>query len=365
MEQIDVAVIGAGVVGLASALAIANKGRTVCILEREARPGRGTSTRNSQVIHAGIYYPNGSLKARHCVNGARQLYDFCARHDIPHRRSGKLIVAHDEREVQALEALMARAIDNGVEGMELVEQGFIREREPHLKVRVALFSPNTGMVDAEALVHTLARLCREKDAFLLPGSPLVGADATADGIALRTPAESITARCVVNAAGLYADDVSAMLGGKSFTIYPCRGEYAEFTPSKRSLVRALVYPLPHASGHGLGVHLVRTTGGQVWLGPTIHYQDRKDDYENDREPLESFAESARRLIDGVTIDDLRLSGSGIRAKLHPPDQSFADFMIGRDAHCPRLIQVAGIESPGLTSCLSIGISVADLIDATL
>src|SRR5215510_3704690 len=179
MEQIDVAVIGAGVVGLAAALAVANRGRSVCILEREGRPGRGTSTRNSQVIHAGIYYPKGSLKAWHCVNGARLLYDFCARHNIPHRRSGKLIVAHDEREVQALEALMARAIDNGVEGMELVEQSFIREREPHLKVRVALFSPNTGMLDAEALVQTLARLCRENDVFVLPGSPLEGADAAA------------------------------------------------------------------------------------------------------------------------------------------------------------------------------------------
>src|SRR5262245_47671657 len=197
MEQIDVAVIGAGVVGLASALAIANRGHSVCILEREARPGLGTSTHNSQVIHAGIYYPKGSLKALHCVNGARMLYEFCALHDIPHRRSGKLIVAHDEHEVQALEALLARAIDNGVQGMEIVEQAFIREHEPHLSVRVALYSPNTGMLNAEALVQTLARLCKEKDAFLLPGSPLEGADLGADGLVLRTPAESITARTVV------------------------------------------------------------------------------------------------------------------------------------------------------------------------
>ncbi len=363
MEQIDVAVIGAGVVGLASALAVAHKGRTVCILEREARPGRGTSTRNSQVIHAGIYYPQGSLKARHCVDGARMLYDFCARHNIPHRRSGKLIVAHDEREVQALEALMARAIDNGVEGMELVEQGFIREREPHLKVRVALFSPNTGMVDAEALVQTLARLCREKDAFVLPGSPLVGADATADGIALRTPAESITARCVVNAAGLYADDVSAMLGGKSFTIYPCRGEYAELVPAKRDIVNGLVYPLPHT--HGLGVHVTKTIAGNVTFGPTVKYQALKNDYENDRIPLESFLEPARELLPEITLADLRLGGSGIRSKLHPPDVAFADFMIERDAVNPRVIQAAGIESPGLTSCLSIGDQVAELVEESL
>ena len=209
-------------------------------------------------------------------------------------------------------------------------------------------------------MKALLRVGADAGAIFLPATKLLGADKSAGGMVLTTERESILAGVVVNAAGLYADEVSRMLGGETFTIHPCRGEYAEFVPAKRSLVNALVYPLPHASGHGLGVHLVRTTGGQVWLGPTIKYQDRKDDYESNREPLESFAVAVRRLIDGVTVDDLRLSGSGIRAKLHPASESFADFMIRRDRVNPSVVQAAGIDSPGLTSCLAVGRLVGDL-----
>ena len=354
-----IVVLGAGVVGLSCALALARRGRGVCVIEPRARAGQESSTRNSGVIHAGLYHPPDSLKTRLCHEGRERLYAFCRELNVPHRACGKLIVARKGEEA-ALDALERSARANGAR-IDDAPAAFVRGREPHVAADRALWSPETGWIEAEAYVRALVAEVQRHDGVLLVGCRVAAIEARPAGLAVVTDRETIDAAFVVNAAGLRAGEVSHLAGGEPFRIYPCRGEYAELAPRARDLVRGLVYPVPHASGHGLGVHLTRTNTGAVWIGPTIRYQDDPADYEGDRLPLDAFLEPTQRLLPSVTMDDLRLGGSGIRAKLHPPEERFEDFLIRHDTRVPGVVHAAGIDSPGLTASLAIGEYVAGLI----
>ncbi|MFZ0819267.1 MAG: NAD(P)/FAD-dependent oxidoreductase [Candidatus Acidiferrales bacterium] len=384
MERANIVIIGGGVIGCAIAYELASRWQDVFLLERAPKPGMGASTRNSGVIHSGIYYTNGSLKARFCVEGNRLLHEFCAAHGVPHRRPGKLVVAAHSNETSKLEALAANGRRNGVEGLELVDRAAIRAREPHVDGAAALWVPSTGIVSAEDLVKTLARLATDRGAHILTHALVTSLTPRSNGILAgleieaaeggRTSIhESVEARCIINCAGLYADEVAAMLGLTGYRIYPVRGEYAEIVRGRADLVRGLVYPLPHPEGMSLGVHLTRTVWDTVLVGPTARYVARKDDYESDRLPIEEFVRRARPLLPDLKAEDMRLAYSGLRAKLVPPRDatgnepagSSPDFVITRDPAVPSAIHLIGFESPGLTSCLAIARHVAQLAAETL
>jgi glycerol-3-phosphate dehydrogenase len=363
MVTTNVVIIGGGVVGLAAAAEISRTFDDVFLLEAAPRLGLGASTRNSGVIHAGLYYTPGSLKAIHCVRGARMLYQFCAEHRVPYNRIGKFVVADSRDQFDALATIKTRGDQNGVEGLEIVGREFIKRHEPNVASPLALYSPNTGIVETEELVRALARIAQDNGAHLVTDTRLVGAEMR-DGMAILKTShdEEVAARVVVNTAGLYADEVARMFGYDEHQIYPCRGEYAELVAKLNGIVNGLVYPLPPASGHGLGVHFTKNMAGRVLLGPNARYVESKEDYESNPTPLQEFYESARMIVPSLQFEDLRPSYSGLRARLRPAhDSRFADFVLRYDPNHPSVIHAIGIESPGLTSSLSLGQAISGMV----
>src|SRR5256885_865799 len=370
MDQANILIIGGGVVGCAVAREVSQRWQDVFLVEQFPRVGMATSSRNSGVIHSGIYYPKNSLKARHCVQGNRMLYEFCAKHNVPHRHTGKLVVASDSREEADLAALQKKGEGNGVVGLRIVGPSEIRAREPHIKGVAALDVPSTGILSSEDLVRTYARLAADNGAHIVAHAKVVALEPRGDVIrvSLRigddgdAQDETIEARCVINAAGLYADEVAAMLGNNSWRIYPLRGEYCEIRGPRTWLINGLVYPMPHQHGLSLGVHFTKTLWGTVLVGPTAIYVEGKDNYQRGRLTVADFARSAKTLLPEVEESDLQLGYSGLRPKLVPPDatDAYGDFVIERDPKVPQAIQLVGIESPGLTSAPSIAVRAAEL-----
>jgi glycerol-3-phosphate dehydrogenase len=375
MEQANVLVVGGGVVGCAIAHALSEKHPDVYLVEQNPHFGMATSTRNSGVIHSGIYYPKGSLKARLCVEGNRLAYEFCTKHSVPYRHTGKLVVAADAHEEAELLALKKKGEDNGVEGLRIVDAAAIRKQEPHIRGTAALEVPSTGILSAEDFVRAFARLATDCGANLVTHARVTALEPKGSviratvriGDETEAQEETIEARCVVNAAGLFADEVAAMLGNNSWKIYPVRGEYCEIRGPRASLIQSLVYPLPHADGLSLGVHFTKTLWGTVLLGPSATYVDGKDNYERNRLPIAAFAESAKTLLPEVEQKDLQLGYSGLRPKLVPQGagKGIVDFVITRDVNVPQAIHLVGIESPGLTAAPAIARHVAGLVGESL
>ena len=368
MDQANIVIIGGGVVGCAIARAASARWKDVFLLEQMPKLGMGASTRNSGVIHSGIYYAPGSLKARHCVRGNRLTYEFCAAHGIPHRNTGKLVVATSSEQVAKMEQLAANGRANGVEGLRIVDRKAIREREPHVEGIAAIEVPSTGILSSDDLVKGYARIAAEQGADIVTHAKVSRLEPGRGVIRVTSDAGEIEARCLVNSAGLFADDIAGMMGSDmaKHKIYPVRGEYCELVRTRTDMVRGLVYPLPHPEGLSLGLHLTKTLWGGVLLGPTAHYISDKNDYEGNRPPVEEFVRMARPLLPELRAEDLLPAYSGIRAKLAPPGSHHAeDFIIARDPQLATVIQLLGIESPGLTAAPSIAGRVIEMIGEIL
>lgn len=365
-DAIECVIVGAGVVGLAVARALALAGHEVMVLEKERWIGSETSSRNSEVIHAGLHYPKDSLKARFCVAGRDRLYEYCAERGVPHRRLGKLTVAAREEEVPVLEGIWRKAEANGVRNLQWLYGNEMREMEPALAGVRAFFSPSTGIVDSHALMLALQGDAEAAGGLVVLRAPLLGGKVTDSGFSLEIGgAEPMTLACrlLVNSAGIHAPALARRIAGVPAATIPrdyfCRGVY--FTVSGRPPFRHLIYPVPEPGG--LGVHLTLDLAGQARFGPDVEWIDRID-YTVDPRRGDRFYAAIRAYWPGLKDGTLQPGYAGIRPKISGPGEPAADFVVQgpADHGVPGLVNLYGIESPGLTSSLAIADHVASLLD---
>ncbi|MGE5371892.1 MAG: NAD(P)/FAD-dependent oxidoreductase [Solirubrobacterales bacterium] len=363
MERIDLTIVGGGVVGLAVALeaAIRWPEKTIALVERNDRLGQETSSRNSEVIHAGLYYPAGSLRALLCARGNERLYPFCQQHGIGHKKVGKLIVARHTGEMAGLEKVAKLAADNGRQLYWLAGDQVAR-MEPQVRCEGALLSTETGILDSHGLMRAMEREAKSHGVHLLLKTDLQGIDRQ-DGIyQLSFASEKIFSAQVVNAAGLHCDAVAEMAGldadALGYRLLWCKGEY--FRLRRRFDIRRLVYPVPESTH--LGIHFTMDIEGSQKLGPNAYSVDRLD-YGMNESNKTSFHEAVVQYIPGIRLDDLVPDYTGIRPRIAGMKDAERDFIIREESArgLPGLVNLIGIESPGLTSCLAIGEYVCDLL----
>jgi len=370
--KVDVAIIGAGVVGLAVAAELARQQKGVFVLEKNQTFGLETSSRNSEVIHAGIYYPEGSLKARFSVQGNPLLHEFCEKYDVDHRRLGKIIVATDNGEVEKLEELHELGRRNGVTGLRLISRNEVRRLEPNVEAVAGMLSPSTGILDAHALMRALYGLARERGTDFVFETEVIGLEKVGTGYEVeirdREGTSSIRAGIVVNSAGLNSDRVAGLVGidltHAGYRLHYCKGEYFSLNSPEGPPVSRLVYPLPEHAGKG--IHVTPTIDGRMRLGPNTRYVDEID-YGVDETDKETFYQSVKKFLLGLRLEDLEPEMAGIRPKLQGPEDDFRDFVIAHeeDRGLPGLINMVGIESPGLTGAIAIGRYVAGMVNGIL
>lgn len=369
MADAAVTVIGGGVIGLAIGAELARTHAPLFVLERNARYGQETSARNSEVIHAGIYYPPGSLKARLCVEGRALLYELCERHGVPHRRITKIITATRPEEEQELERLLTVGTANGAP-LERLTAAQVSAMEPNVTTVGGLLSPSTGIISAHGLMDHYYHAIRERGGEVQMHCTVVGLERVADGyrVSISEGGEvtSFTSEWVINAAGLEADTIAALAGidvdAAGYRIHYCKGSYFALPGSMNGVVNRLVYPVP--TKHSLGVHAVVDLGGRLKFGPDVEYlPDRTLNYTVDPEKRAAFAESVRRILPMVKDEDLTPDMSGIRPKTQAKGDPVRDFAIVHETGrgLPGLINLVGMESPGLTASPAIARYVAAMI----
>ena len=356
LAEIDVTIIGAGVVGLAIANEIAQRKKEVFVFEKNHSFGLETSSRNSEVIHAGIYYPENSLKARLCVEGKSLLYELCDRYDIAYKKLGKIIVAASENETTQLEKLYEQGRKNGVEDLMLLSQTELKKLEPNIEARAGLLSPSSGILDSHALLKFLYSRAREKGAEFVFGTEIVGIERTGAKYRVeirdREGISSFISQVVINAAGLNSDRIAQLAGidvtKAGYRLHYCKGEYFSLSSKYRNLVSKLIYPTPEETGYG--IHMTMGLDGRVRLGPNAHYVQTTD-YTVDETQKEVFYNSAKRFLPFVELEDLAPEFAGIRPKLQRSGEAFQDFVIAHEEKTgfSGLINLIGIESPGLTA----------------
>ena len=367
-NEVDIIIIGAGVVGLAIAAEVSRSYKNIFVFEKNRTFGMETSSRNSEVIHAGMYYPENSFKAKFCVSGNQLLYEFCEKFNINHKRSGKLIVAADDTESKEVERLYRQGIKNSIRGLQILTRDDIKKLEPNVKAVAALLSPSTGVVDSYYLLRSFFGYAKENGVGVVFGAEVTGIEKNTGGYRVsvrdKDGTYSATGRVVINAAGLYSDMVAQMAGidpeKAGYKLHYCKGEYFSLSPKVGRLVNRLVYPVPELAG--IGVHVTLSLDGRMKLGPNVKYTDTIE-YSVDENDKIDFFRAAQRYLPSIEPDDLAPDFAGIRPKLQAQGEGFRDYIIRdeTDKGLPGLINLIGIESPGLTASPAIAKYVAGIV----